>query len=254
MLNSFFDDSGTHDDSDVVIVAGLFGTEGRLRGLDCEWKKLIDRPLEDLGRLKPPLKRFHMFDCQALRGEFAGWSRLEAEYFCNQLRKVIINSGVSAYGNACSRRDYEDLITGDTRAVLGTAEGFCIRNVFVRTLAWIQRNTFETEASFIFDDRPSSVRRDADAVFDAFRRETKDLSLVGIAFLSSYKILPLQAADMLAWELYQYAQSILTEGDKAQPSPELNHLYSGMAFYGQIATRGSLEKIADFWANSRLTN
>jgi len=146
MLRAYFDDSGTHDASKIAVVAGLFGTEGRMDGLDRNWKKHLERPLDGM---KAPLRRFHMTDCQASQGEFAGWSRTETDYFCHQLRTVIIESGVSAYVIACARKDWDDLIIGDVRIILGTAEGACIRNCFVRTVAWAQRNTFDPKMTFI---------------------------------------------------------------------------------------------------------
>lgn len=244
MLRAYFDDSGTHDASKIVLVAGLFGTEGRMDGLDRNWKRHLERPIDGM---KAPLTRFHMADCQASQGEFAGWSRTETDYFCHQLRTAIIESGVSAYVAACARKDWDDLVVGDMRAILGSAEGFCIRNCFVRTVAWAQRNTFDPKMTFIFDNRPSPVKRDAGVVFDAFQRETVEPAVVGIAFLSSYDIRPLQAADLLAWEFYQYANDILLKGLEAPARKECLDLASSMALMGQIATPESIKKIVAYW-------
>src|SRR6202171_211297 len=152
MLTAYFDDSGTHEQSDIVLVAGIFGTEGRMDSLDRNWKKHVDRPLCGA---KPPLRRFHMTDCNASQGEFTGWSRTETDYFCHQLRTEIIQSDVAAYGIACSRKDYDELVTGDIRAILGTPEGMCINQCFVRAIGWVQANTFDPKMSMVFDNRPS---------------------------------------------------------------------------------------------------
>jgi len=244
MLRTYFDDSGTHGASEIVLVAGLLGTEGRLDGLDRNWKKHLERPLDGT---KPPLKRFHMYDCQNSLGEFAGWSRTETDYFCHQLRQTIIDSGVSAYGAACVRKDWDELVTGDLRPILGTAEGFCIRNCFVRAIAWAQRNTFDPKMTFIFDNRPSQVKRDANVVFDSFQKATAEPSIVGVAFLSSYEIRPLQAADMLAWELYQHSHAILREGLEVPQRSEFAHLTKNMAFVAQFAERKAIEDIVALW-------
>jgi hypothetical protein len=240
MIPAYFDDSGTHEESKIVLVAGIFGTEARMDGLDRNWQMHLERPLCGT---KPPLKRFHMADCQASRREFVGWSRTETDYFCHQLRTVIIESGVSAYGVACARKDWDNLVVGDVRAFLGTAEGFCIRSCFVQTVAWAQRNTFDPKMTFIFDNRPSPVKRDAGVVFDAFQRETQEPALVGIAFLSSYDIRPLQAADMVAWEFYQHSNDVLSKGPEVLPRKEFLHLLSNMALRGHIATPKSIKNI-----------
>jgi hypothetical protein len=233
MLRAYFDDSGTHDASDVVLVAGLFGTEGHLDGLDRSWIKHIERPLDGA---KAPLTRFHMADCQASTGEFAGWSRTETDYFCHQLRVAIINSGVSAYCSACIRKAFDEFVTGDLRAILGNAEVFCIRNCFNHTVTWAKENTFDPKMAFIFDNRPSLVQRDAKVAFHVFQILTPQPNIVDVAFLSSYDIRPLQAADMLAWEFYQHVNSIFLKGSNESQREQFTHLTSNMALVCQIAT------------------
>jgi hypothetical protein len=131
MLTAYFDDSGTHEQSDIVLMAGVFGTEGRMDSLDRNWKKHLYRPLSGT---KPPLRRFHAFDCHNSIGEFQGWIRTETDFFWHQLQTEIIDSGIAAYSIACSRKDYSELITGDMRAIMGDPEGMCINQCFVRAI------------------------------------------------------------------------------------------------------------------------
>jgi hypothetical protein len=180
MLTGYFDDSGTHDASDIVLLAGIFGTEWQLASLDRAWKKHIDNPL--CGS-KPPLKRFHMTECQNSHGEFSGWSRTETDYFCHELGTVIMDSGVAGYGVGCSRKDWDELVIGDLRGALGNPEGHCVINCFVNGVSWAVQNTFDPKMTFVFDNRPGSVRRHAKTVFDAFEKAEKTLSMTGMSFL-----------------------------------------------------------------------
>lgn len=59
----------------------------------------------------------------------------------------------------------------------------------------------------------------------------------------------MQAADLIAWELYQYAKSILNEGLSVPAQKEILHLYKNMDFNAQIATRDSIVKLRDHWEN-----
>jgi hypothetical protein len=251
MLQAFFDDTGTHDGSKwgpskIVAVAGIFGTEGDLRGLESEWRKHLDRPL--CGN-KPRLKRFHMVDCQRSVGEFTGWSRTETNYFCHQLGTAIIESGVAGYGFASSRKDWDDLITGDARDVLGDSEGNCVRNCFIKAAAWAQHSTFDPHMSFVFDDRPHRQRENK-VVYDVFKRQTMPPpELVGIFFATSHKILPLQAADLVAWEFYQHANDVLEIGFHPAKRAQFRRLVSNMRFEAQIARRDKIQMVADH-ANS----
>jgi hypothetical protein len=245
MITAYFDDSGTHESSDIVLVAGIFGTEGRMDCLDRNWKRHLDSPLD--GR-KERITRFHAYDCFQSVGEFAGWTRTETDYFRQQLRTVIIESDVAGYGLACLRKDYDELISGDLRGVLGTPEGYCINQCFVRSLGWVQANTFDPKMTFVFDSRPSDVKRYVGTVYDAFARWTAPPpQLTGYAFLSSKDVRPLQAADLVAWELYQNAKAILAGGITALTPKEMRHLRSNMDFQAQIAERNGITKLRDFW-------
>jgi hypothetical protein len=248
MISAYFDDSGTHGQaSDIVLVAGIFGTEARLRGLDHNWKGHLDSPL--CGR-KDPISRFHAYDCDNSIGEFARWTRTETDYFRHQLRTVIVESDVAAYGMACSRKDWDELIIGDIRSVLGTPEGFCINQCFVRSVGWVQANTFDPHMTFVFDNRRTGVQRYAGTVYDAFEKWVQaPPRLAGYAFRDSTKIRPLQAADLIAWELYRYANSILIEGLSVPAQKEILHLKAGMNFDAQIATRDNIIKVRDHWLN-----
>ena len=214
-------------------------------GLDHNWKRHLDTPL--CGR-KDRISRFHAYDCYQSNGEFAGWTRTETDYFRHQLRTLIIESGVAAYGIACVRKDYDELISGDLRGVLGSPEGYCINQCFVRSLRWVQENTFDPKVTFVFDDRPSEVKRYAGAVYDAFAKWTiAPPHLTGYAFLSSKALCPLQAADLVAWELYQNAKEIMARGITAPTPRGIRHLRSNMDFQAQIAERTGIAKLRDYW-------
>ncbi len=244
MLTAYFDDSGTHADLNVVLVAGIMGTEWELTSLDALWKPHIDNPL--CGR-KAPLRRFHATDCYNSQNEFRGWSRTETDYFSHQLREVILASGVKAYGIAISRRDWDELITGELRGFLGDAEGYAIVQCYVGALQWAQANTFDANITFVFDNRPSEIQRRAQTAGDAFERHSSYPQVTGCAFLSSYKIRPLQAADLIAWEVYQHANQIFNAGT-LQPAKrrELWEHLNPAIFRTQYANRKSIQRIADF--------
>jgi hypothetical protein len=250
MLTAYFDDSGTHTGgragpSRVVVVAGITGTEGRLTGLERAWKKHLVRPI--CGR-KESLKRFHATECDQSLGEFNGWSRTETDHFCYLLREEIIDSGVAAYGIAVTRKDWDDLITGDARKFLGDAEGYCISQCFVRAIRWAQENTFDPQMRFVFDNRTPEIHRRARTIGDAFERHTQHPSILDTTFLNSSKVVLLQAADMIAWEVYQHALEILANNGEIKPPSRqsLRRLAKKMWFNMQIAQRHSIQRIADY--------
>jgi hypothetical protein len=248
MLKPHFDDSGTHGGgkfgpSKIVLVAGLFGTESRLDSLDRNWRKIIADPVEGY---RPPLRRFHAYDCDNSIGEFSGWSRTETDFLTHRLRHAIIEADVVAYGIAISRKDWDDLVTGDVRGLLGDAEGYCISQCFVRTLRWANDCTFDPQITFIFDNRTPEVERRARTISDAFQMHTQKPEIVGTAFLSSAKIPLLQAADLLAWELYQHANDILKTGLVFPRRAQMKQLNRNMMFMAQIGRRQNISRLVRF--------
>ena len=249
MLTAYFDDSGTHGDANVVLVAGILGTEWQLTSLDRLWQPHIEHPL--CGR-KERLSRFHAFDCNNSMGEFRGWTRTETNYFCHQLRTAIIESGVTAYGIAVSRRDWNQIVRKNMRGFLGDAEAYAISQCHVRALRWAQQNTFDPLITFVFDNRPAEVQRRTNTITDAFKRHTTNPQIVGCAFLSSYLVRPLQAADLVAWEIYQHANEIFKAGKIQLPQrKELRHLSDNMKVITQYASRGSIRKIVAYIKSER---
>jgi hypothetical protein len=189
MLRAYFDDSGTHRSSNIVLVAGILGTEWQIKSLDRLWQMHVNRPL-DGG--KPPLRRYHATDCFNSTSEFSGWSRTETDYFSHELRTAII----SAYGVGVQRHDWDEIVSGELRGFLGDAEGYAITQCYVKTLEWARENTFDPEITFVFDNRPSEIQRRAKTIGDAFARHSENPRVVGCEFLSSYDVRALQAADL----------------------------------------------------------
>jgi hypothetical protein len=75
--------------------------------------------------------------------------------------------------------------------------------------------------------------------------EPNAVAPVSFKFADSYRILPLQGADLLAWEQYQYANEFLRSGGKSivAKSKELQRLSrSGKVTLG-IGLRSAIEKM-----------
>ena len=76
MLTAYFDDSGTHLNSDLVLWYGVFGNSFQWAHFDDLWAAKLKEPSPG----KPALSRFHMAQCQAADAEFAGWSRTATDF------------------------------------------------------------------------------------------------------------------------------------------------------------------------------
>ena len=184
---------------------------------------------------KTGLGAFTPMDAITARATLRGaGTRTETDLFWHQLQTEIIKSHVAAYGIACVRQDWDDLITGHARTIYGNAEQMCIKNCFVKALAWASNSTFDPVMTFVFDNRPASIQNEAQVVSNTFEtgRPGETPQVAGTAFRSSFQTLPLQAADLIAWELYQFANDIFSgAADMGKPNrKQLQYLMQNMTF------------------------
>jgi hypothetical protein len=210
MHTAYFDDSGTHGSADVVLLAGVFGHQYQWQYFSELWAAKLADPSPG----KPPLTRFHMTECQGSHGEFAGWKRTETDFLVHELGRIIVRCGLWAHATAISRKDWDDLITGDFRKYVGDAEGFCIRDIHIRTVNWCHTRGGGSELAFVFDHRPERKKENERffGLFEAFQNEHKGTpKLTSLTFEGSQKVLPLQAADLIAWEIYRHALDVLNK-------------------------------------------
>ena len=146
-----------------------------------------------------------MFDCHHGEGEFVGYSQAERDALIHDLRSIIISHRLHGYCCGGSRLDWDALVSGDICRFLGDAERFCVTQCFVWVREWADRSG-ETEIAYVFDNRPhrSELNKRVFEFFQRYHEVTKEGPIHNsISFLASSDVLPLQAADLVAWEYYQ---------------------------------------------------
>jgi hypothetical protein len=76
MIRGYFDDSGTHGNSSVVVLGGLIGNVEQWERFEIAWAARLADPLP--GYNKPPLPMFHLSACNARApgSGFEDYSRL----------------------------------------------------------------------------------------------------------------------------------------------------------------------------------
>jgi hypothetical protein len=140
------------------------------------------------------------------------------------------------------------LMSGEGKRVASAIPRLSSTLLFLQCLEWGRDNTVEDTIQFIFDNQPH--RNDAnERVLGAFRHlanegiQGRPVPL-GISFFSSEKFLPLQGADLLAWEYFNYAREWERTGRKPEPRMHLRRLMESSQFFMQYADRAAITRIA----------
>jgi Protein of unknown function (DUF3800) len=243
VLTAYFDDSGTHPTSEIVLWYGLFGNHFQWALFDELWTAKLLEPSPG----KSPLARFHMAPCQAADGDFRGWSRTATDFLVHELGQIILRCGLWSDGVAIPRKDWDELVTGDLRTALGNAEGYALRIAFVRATQWAKKHGGNTSIALVFDQRKEK-ENEAKRIFQLFEHlaqiEPDAVKPTSIIFADSNTVKPLQAADLAAWEMYQYSLESLKIGVRAHAGrKQIRRLWRGGRLDLGFASRSAIEKM-----------
>ena len=200
MLAAFFDDSGTHSLSSVVVIGGLLGTAEQWAEFETKWAKLLELPLE--GKLR--LNQFHLSLCQARHGEFRHYTRVEIDRVTHLFNKIILDVGLVTISCAVNKIAWEKLVFGDVAVTLGKPEGLCFVKCLEAVIKIIRVQKPGQRVTLAFDQGITDRIEDLARLY--YSQSEIFPELAGIGFGKVAEILPLQGADMFATGAYQFAQ------------------------------------------------
>jgi hypothetical protein len=190
-LECYFDESGSHDGSPALCVAGYLFEKEHCKALDLGWKAVLDQ-------YKLPF--FHMTDCAHNQWPFDHLSRdecIEAEKAMIALINEHAELGVAI---AVNEQDYWHLFGPNSPG--GSPYSFCCWQVLAGIRNWIQKNNFEGEISYFFEAGHAS-QSEANRIMSRIFTDPglrAGYHYASHSFVDKEKLRPLQTADILAWQ------------------------------------------------------
>lgn len=243
MMEGYFDESGIHAKARVCLVAGFYGDQDAWRGFEDRWKSIMaDYP--ELGDEGFHAKRFYGRKTGNRVGKYANWSNEKADKFLDRIVSCIVSCRIYPIGYGLIVEDFLALPLMDRQWLTGarfsktTGEAktsgcpnkpyylpfnFCVlKSAEKSTATSIDKinifvgldRTFHGYASSLYkyllvDDRLSEKLR----------------SCLGTLANPLAKDTPgLQAADLLAYVMYDASLVALTNPPKYQPPALLMRL------------------------------
>ena len=192
-VTAYFDESGSHEGAPVLCLAGF--TIERSKGQEmCErWQAMLDRFC---------LAFFHMADCANGAPPFDVLTmaqRIEAEKGAIQIIRDTI-----AYGFAVTvdPKEFQKIVPDSPE--IGSAYSLCAHMCLTGVRSWAERSGFTGTVSYTFEAGHKS-QAEANGIMNRIFKSPRLRSehrYAAHAFADKKALLPLQAADIIAWQWF----------------------------------------------------
>ena len=198
MLAGYFDDSGTHDGSPSVVVAGGVASVQQWIKLSREWQAAI-APWN--------LKRayFHMADFVSSVGDYHGWAAPMKAERLSKLVRIIRKHVRLLVGNAVRSNEFDEAIKEHPNKKIGTAYRFCAFLIFPAVDAWRRQSPRREPVAFIFE-AGNKLMNEYGKIFGEIGEYEYLRKKYGVGSATQgtkRDMLPLQAADVIAYATYK---------------------------------------------------
>ena len=210
----YFDDSGTHSESDIAIGSCFVAPKE-------QWDWFVKNL--DEAREREGFDCFHMADCMAGRKEFAGWNDVKRERVLRWLTEIIRTRATIGFSCGVPRKAWDEYTPERYVAIVGKRQyTFAVRSVMGIIEQWRTKFGYTQPMRYVFD-RMSQGKGEIMAIMDTAMEFPSDcLKKYGVvkggySFEDKRAFKPLQAADMLAWETYNYMRTVVIPNRPSDP-------------------------------------
>jgi hypothetical protein len=234
MFSVYFDDSGTHSESDIALAACYIGTLDR-------WERLVED--WDAARLDEGFETFGMADILGGKGEFRGWDKEKRKRLIERLIMNIRCRASIGISVSVPKLAYDKAIQGRIRGRFGKFHyTFAVRSCLTQIKGWRERHGVTGPMQYVFDMMSQGKGEIIEALeyhISTGRAALSGLEPEGYSFQSKKGLPPLQAADILAHETYRCSVNELIA-----PGSLPGHYFGELIKGGMIAKYWSEEMLA----------
>jgi hypothetical protein len=212
MFEVYLDDSGTDSTSDIAIAACYISTKGQWDEFVKEW---------DSVRIGEGFDAFHMVDFAAshdpTKKPFCDWKFDKRERVYNNLARIINDRKRIGIASAVPKKAYEEFVPERHRRRHGFFHyTFAVRSVLMRIRDWRRASGITIPMRFVFD-RMSQGKHE---IIDIWKQredipeweEMFGMEPDGYSFEDKKFFKPLQAADILAWQMQNHMKKVIVPG------------------------------------------
>jgi len=244
LLYAYLDESGIHDPSPIVAVAGFAMTKPDWTSFEVEW-------LEELNRFRCdgyPISAFHSLECEHGQGEFTGIAREIREWFPPRLAKIIAKYRPLSIWSAVARDDWEAVADSTLRSTYPHPFYFCFEHCAMEMASWSARYTAGSGIAVVYSEQ-DEFKDTIQTIWRAYKQAQSVAPEVTSFTTTSYRnCVPLQAADLLAFECFRLWEArgfTAADGRPLEENRRARELLShGANDFGGMHTRETIERAA----------
>ena len=202
MLKAYFDESGTHSSSKVVLLCGFVGKSEDLETFEIDWEN-------NLRTSRVPY--FHATDCENGKGDIYGALQepLRKSLFVG-LTDVICRHKLAVISCAILRCDWERYKSGDLGERFVTPYHLCFEMCMQDVVHWSDDNASGKSASLFFANQKEFEGRASEIYSLYSKNEYWGGKFSELKFMQAKDSASLQGADLLAYEAYQHLNARMT--------------------------------------------
>ncbi len=193
IFTAYLDESGTHGGSDTVAVAGYVSNGTQWLQFEKDWQQALG----EFG-----IERFHMVEFAHSKGAFETWSEEQRRVRLAILAEIIKKRTLGSVATSFSSADYRDTFSLEADRFVGGAYGLAATMTFMALGVAFARIGVFGSIEYVYEAGALGavqVRRAFDENF-ADPGQKHRMRLSSLQFRTKQEDVPLQAADILAYE------------------------------------------------------
>lgn len=196
MWQAFIDDSRSWEGERLLVLGGFVATIPQWKAFNDEWQQMLD--------MKPSIKYFKMNEAAKARGQFLYWSEERITERVQRAYKVIEEIGIPLQASVIIRLDaFYEIFTEEYWEKNAINPYYLAHGEIIRNFAHHQiKFGVDAPVDFIFDEQVMEQEKIRNA-WGRIKAEADPAirHLLGNKpeFRDDEQVLPLQAADLLAW-------------------------------------------------------
>lgn len=196
MFTGYFDESGTHASSPVICVAGCISTAEQWSLFQSEWNEIL---------VEAGVEVFHMSEFESRRGPYKDWDNEKRRYVQGRLLKIIQERVAVGIATCVVKSDYNKVMTPARRYTHDGPYAFCATMCFAYAAAWAEGQGYAQSIPYVFEDGVLERKEVREQFTNAYKhaRARQYFRLISLTWGDKKMYVPLQAADILAYEIYK---------------------------------------------------